>query len=192
MSQPILSIQFETKELEAKLVSLLKFVRTPKNLMTLLQRFIHALTMKMFNGPRPDKRSVRGVKWQPLAESTLWAKRESRKRGYSIAADRPLVRSGMMMDTLKVLQKKERGFTYGTLWRSPKGYPYPAIHNLGGTVPGRPPQRMWLFISKFEYMQMVKMTVDLLRGYLKFIKLYGNVKGDIYGAEYDRRGSIFG
>ena len=166
-----LDITFDTRVLERKLNHTLKVVQHPRKLMKALQGYVNAVTFQMFRGRRPDTSGVRGVKWPKLKESTIFAKRALRKRGKAIESDRPLVRTGKLRDSLKVLSQAEKGFVYGTKAKSNKGYPYPSVHNKGGK---RVPQRKWLFFNNIDFEQMTKMTVDYLkekmRGYKSYVR----------------------
>jgi len=161
----VIDIQIETKEVQTMLNRLLKKVENPKKLMRNVQRWINYLTMKMFRGARPDNSQVRGVKWPQLADSTLQQKRAKVKRGASLVAARPMVDTGTLRDSLKVLQEdKDGGFIYGTKTKSKKGFSYPGFHNAG--------RFPWLFIRKTEFPQMQQMTVDYLEGKIKSFKSY--------------------
>lgn len=159
-----ISIQFETKEVESMIKALLKKVNNPRKLMKTLERWIHAQTMKMFRGRRPDKTSIRGVKWPRLKDSTVKAKKALVKRGKAIVADRPMVRTGELRDDLKTLQSNKRGFEYGTRLKSRKNFPYPGHWNRG--------KFPWLFLKKQDYAQMALATTDFLKGKLKNFKAY--------------------
>lgn len=159
-----LSVEIETKEVEAMLHRLLVKVEKPKELMKNLQRLVHALTMKMFRGKRPDTAPVRGVKWPKLKESTLKAKRAKVKRGKSLVAARPMVDTGKTRDTLKVLEDKGDGFVYGTRTKSNKGFAYPGFHNKG--------RFPFLFLTKQDFAQIQSMTVDFLEDKMQNFKKY--------------------
>lgn len=159
-----ISIEIETKEVEAMLTRLLKKVERPAVLLKNIERLVHALTMKMFRGRRPDTAPVRGVKWPKLKESTLKAKRAKVKRGKSIVAARPMVDTGKTRDTLKVLNRDSKGFTYGTRTKSNRGYPYPGHWNKS--------KFPFLFFTKTDFAQLSRMTVDYLDGVMKSFKNY--------------------
>ena len=164
-----ITITYEKKEAEALINRLLKRVQRPKELISTWERYVHAATMQMFRGRRPDTSGVRGERWPKLAEKTRWQKAALRKRGMAIETDRPLVRTGEMRDSLKVLSRTEKGFVYGTRLRSKKNYPYPGIHNVGGE--NLPPRR-WLFLNDHDWRQIVKMAIDYLKGELKAYRSY--------------------
>lgn len=159
-----LSIDFETKETVKKIDILLKRVGSPKELMTTLKRWIHAETMRMLRGRRPDKIPIRGEKWKPLKESTVKQKKALVKRGKAIVADRPMVRTGKLRDSLKVLNSNLKGFEYGTRVKSKKGFAYPGFHNAANFL--------WLFLRERDYQQMALATTDYLKGKLKNFKTY--------------------
>jgi len=158
-----LNIEFETKEVESMIKQLLRKVENPKKLMSTLERWIHAQTMKMFRGRRPDKASIRGVKWPALQPSTVKQKKALVKRGKAIVADRPMVRTGKLRDSLKVLEKNNKGFVYGTRIKK-KGFAYPGHWNAE--------KFPWLFLRKQDYAQMAKATTDYLKDRLKNYKHY--------------------
>lgn len=157
-----LSIEMETKEVEKMVSRLLKKVKRPTKLLLTLERIVNAVTKKMFRGRRPDNNVVRGQRWPKLKEETIKQKRAKVKRGKAIAT-RPMVETGALRDSLKVIDRSSRGFSYGTNKRSKKGFPYPAHQN----------QRFpWLFLRKQDYLQFEKATVDFLKDSLKNFKSY--------------------
>jgi hypothetical protein len=151
------SVQVETKEVEKLIQGLLNKVQRPKPLLKEVHRYIHAMTMKMFRGPRPDNNTVREITWPHLQPSTIKAKRAKMKRGKSIA-ERPMVDTGAGRDSIRMLQESEKGFLYGTNIKSKRGFSYMGFHNIG--------RFPWLFLSKKDYAQIQKMTVDFLKGAL--------------------------
>jgi hypothetical protein len=162
-----IKIQMESREVERLIQGLLNKVERPKPLLKNAQRWIKATTMKMFRGKRPDTSGVRGVMWPKLKESTIRAKKAKVKRGTAIVADRPMVETGKMRDSIKVLQESERGFLFGTRIKSKKNFDYPGFHNAG--------RFPFLFLNRQDFNQIVKMTVDYLKDKLKSAKFY--VKG---------------
>lgn len=159
-----LTMSLETKEVETMIKALLKKVNNPAPLMKVLKRWMHSQTMKMFRGKRPDTKGVRGVKWPKLKPATLKAKKALVKRGKAIVAHRPMVRTGELRDSLKVLESSKKGFVYGTRVKSKKNFPYPGHWNKG--------KFPWLFLNKQDYAQMAKATTDYLKGKLKGHKSY--------------------
>jgi len=157
------TIEMETKEVETLIARLLKKVNNPGELMRTLERWLHAQTMKMFRGRRPDKAVIRGVKWDPLKPSTVKQKKALVKRGKAIVADRPMVRTGKLRDSLKVLERSKKGFEYGTRINN-KGFSYGGHWNAS--------KFPWLFLKKQDYAQMAKATTDYLSGILKNYKRY--------------------
>lgn len=156
-----ITIDFDNKDVERLLNKYLRNLRNSSALITRMGRYVHAMTMKMFRGRRPDTVGVRGQKWPKLAKSTLKSKLAAQKRGAAITSKRPLVYSGELRDSLKVLRKTKNGFEYGTNVKSRKGFPYPGIHQTGGK---NLPQRKFLFLTRKDLQQMVKMTIDHIRG----------------------------
>jgi phage gpG-like protein len=150
----------DTREVTNLISKLLRRMKDPSPFIKEVIRYVKAITMKMFRGPRPDLHEVRGVTWPKLMKSTLKAKRAA---GFP---NRPLVRTGKMVDSIKVLYKSKTGFVYGTEVKSSKGFPYPAAHNAGGPVEGRPPQRVWLFLTKTDCAQLLKDAIDFIEGRL--------------------------
>jgi phage gpG-like protein len=162
-----LSIDIETKEVEVMLSRLLNKVERPKPLMKNIQRLVNALTKKMLHlrGKRPDNGPVRGVQWPKLKESTIKAKRAKVKAGTAIVAERPMVETGELRDTLKILSEDSDGsFVYGTRTKSKKGFNYPGFHNKG--------RFPFLFLRKEDFNQISKMTVDYLEEKMKSFKSY--------------------
>ena len=158
-----LQFKIDSKEVEKMLNMFMSKVKNPKPLMKVVQRYVKAVTMKMFSGPRPDTSEVRGVKWPELADKTRWAKAAAKKRGKAIEITRPLVRTGAMRDSIKVLREDEQGgFVYGTTVRSKKGFLYPGIHNTGGNP--NPPQRKWLFLTGLDLRQLTRFAIDHVLG----------------------------
>lgn len=166
-----MTFSFEDEEVRKMLNGYVKRVRNPKPLLKTLEKYVHAVTMKMFRSgsPRADHSAVRGVKWPRLAESTINQKAALMKRGLAVEISRPLVRTGKMRGSIKVLKEfdteSRAGFEYGTDMRSKKGYPFPAAHNVG--MGNRPPKRWWLFLTGQDLRQMVKSTIDHVQGQLK-------------------------
>ncbi len=157
-----LSVELETKDVTSMIDRLLKRVEKPKILLRNMQRYIHALTMKMFRGRRPDRGEVRGVRWPKNKPSTIQSKRAALARGDLTGgvSDRPMVESGKTRDSHKVLEESRLGFTYGTRTKSPKGFGYPGYHN-NNDYP-------WLFLTKNkDFPQFIQMAVDHLEGALK-------------------------
>lgn len=157
-----LTVHVESEDVQRMLARLLQRVQHPKPLMKQLERYVNSVTQQMFTGPRPDRGVVRGVHWPPLADSTWASKRASMKRS-GFTTDRPLVSTGRMRGSLKVLQRQEKGFVYGTRIRSRTGYPYPQVHNVGG---GNVPPRPWLFLTRNDFQNISTMTVAFLKGKL--------------------------
>lgn len=161
-----ITIEFESKDVEKLLTKILKRVSNPRPLMKTLERYVHAQTMLMFRGRRPDTTGVRGQRWPKLKKSTIQQKLAMQKNGKAIASKRPLVRTGEMRDSLKVLVRSQKGFVYGSKTISQKGFPYPGIHQVG-TKDGRLPARKWLFLTKQDLSQMIKTTIDYIKGRLR-------------------------
>ncbi len=161
----MITIDLETKEVQTMLNKLLRKVENPKKLMRNVQRWLHYLTMKMFRGRRPDTTGVRGVKWPKLARSTVKSKKAKVKRGRSIVAARPMVDSGELRDSLKVLEEDRfGGFVYGSRKKSKEGFSYGGHHNAG--------KFPWLFIKRREYTQIQSMVVDYLEDKMRNFKTY--------------------
>ena len=125
----------DTHEVTELISKLIKRMEDPSPFIKEVIRYVKAVTMQMFHGARPDNTEVRGVTWPKLMKSTVKAKRATG------TYRRPLVGTGAMRDSVKVLYQTKSGFVYGTTLRSKGGFPYPAAHNTGGSVEGRPPQR---------------------------------------------------
>jgi phage gpG-like protein len=166
-----LTIEFKDEEVQKLLTKLLKRVNNPAKLMKELERYVHAMTMKMFRGVRPDTKGVRGIKWEPLKQKTIEQKAALRKRGKAKEIHRPLVRTGKYRDSLKVLGRSSKGFEYGTRVKSKKGFPYPGQHQAGGP---NLPQRKAILLTRTDLRQMVSMAISFLKNkeiaFKKFIK----------------------
>jgi len=161
----MIAIELETKEVQSMLNKLLRKVENPKKLMRNVQRWLHYLTMKMFRGRRPDTTGVRGVRWPQLSMSTIKSKRAKVKRGRSIVAARPMVDTGELRDSLKVLSEDTKGgFVYGSRKKSKGGFSYGGYHNAG--------KFPWLFIKRREYAQIQSMVVDFLEDKMRNFKTY--------------------
>ena len=95
----------------------------------------------------------------------------------AIIADRPLVRTGKLRDSLAVsgaVKIYPRGLVYGTTLRSRKGFPYPGFHQVGDN---RVPARPWLFITRRELFEIAVETRRFLEGTkAKFGTLVGRTK----------------
>jgi len=148
-----MSIHLETREVNEMINKLLNRVERPRPLLKNVQRWIHSLTMSMFRGRRPDNTMVRGVRWPHLAESTIKAKRAKMARGRAIA-ERPMIETGRLRDSIKVLGETDRGFLYGSRAKSKGGFSYGGHHNKG--------RFPWLFLRKDDFLQIQQMTVDYL------------------------------
>lgn len=156
-----ITISFEDKEVERMIVKLLRKVKNPAKLMKQVERYVHAVTMKMFRGLRPDTRGKRGQTWEKLKPETIKQKAALKKRGLAIEIHRPLVRTGAARDSLKVLESRKKGFTYGTKIKSKSGFPYMGVHQAGDA---KNPQRKSIFLNNHNLRQIIKMTVDYLKG----------------------------
>jgi len=165
-----MDIIIEDKGTHEMLEGLLKRLQHPEPLIKTLARYTRALTMQMFRGKRPDKSSIRGKTWGPLAEKTILQKRVLMKAGKAIVADRPLVRTGKLRDSLSsdsAIKIYPKGFSYGTNVVSKKGFSYPGFHQVGDD---RVPARRWLFLRKEELYQMTVTTRDWIENKLKEMK----------------------
>ena len=158
-----LSIRVETKEVERMITKLWRKVDNPAPLLRTSMSWIKALTMMMFRGRRPDTSGVRGVKWPKLKKSTIKAKKAKVARGKAVVAARPMVETGRLRDSIKVIQKSKRGFLFGSTVNE-NGFAYPAYHNAN--------RFPWLFLRREDYAQLTRMTVDYLDGKLKRFKSY--------------------
>jgi len=166
-----ITITFEDKEVESMIIKLLKKVKNPKALMRQVEKYVHAVTMQMFRGTRPDTKGKRGQVWEKLKPETIKQKAALKKRGLAIEIHRPLVRKGDARDSLKVLESHKKGFTYGTKIKSKKGFPYMGAHQVGDA---KNPKRISIFLRNHDLRQIIKMTVDYLKGlevkYKSYIK----------------------
>jgi phage gpG-like protein len=159
------SVDYETRQVTAMTARLTRRMENPRPFVRMVERYIKAVTVQMFRR-RPDRAPVRDVKWPALADSTWKQKAE---KGL---ARRPLIASRRLLQSIKVLYRSKMGFVFGTKVRSRDGFPYPAIHNVGGWVPGRPPQRKWLFLRKKDMAQIRKMALDYLVGRRRSVRRY--------------------
>jgi phage gpG-like protein len=155
-----LRIKFEDSDVEKMLNNMLTKVKDSKPIIDTCSRYVNAVTKQMFIGKRPDNIAVRGVKWEPLSPKTI----EQKKKVNARNAKRPLVRTGDMRDSLKVITKGKQGFTYGTNKKSPKGFNYPGFHQVGNA---KVPARLWLFLTREDLGNMIQIALDHIRGLLK-------------------------
>ena len=165
------TISFEDEQVERLIIRLLRKVKSPKKLMDQVKRYVHAVTMQMYRGERPDTKAKRGQTWAKLKPETIRQKAALKRRGKAIEIHRPLVRTGKARDSLKVLQDNPKGFIYGTKIRSNKGFPYMGVHQKGDS---KNPQRKSIFLNRHDLRQVVKMTIDYLKdkefGFKKYVK----------------------
>lgn len=167
MAKSSLDITIDNKETFAMIEGLIRKVENPESLLKLIGRYIRVLTSKMFaSGSRPDHSAVRGEKWPELKESTIFKKRNLKKRGLLVGNSpyKPLVETGRLRDDLisdHSIKIDKHGLEYGTNLKSKKGFPYPAIHQTGGK---NVPQRRWLFLNDDELNQIASMTKEWLEG----------------------------
>jgi len=145
----------DTKEVTRMVSRLIRRMENPTAYVANVIRYVKAVTNLMFR-KRPDNAPVRGESWPKLSESTL-------KRKISLGQPRrPLIATSTMFESIKVLYKSKFGFIFGTKLVSKDGFPYPAVHNVGGSIPGRPPRRTWLFLTKRDYAQLLQMAIAYL------------------------------
>ena len=166
-----LSIEIETKEVEAMLQGYLRKLKNPKKLMKVLKRVVLALTRNMFTAsPRPDTKGRRGVKWPKLKQSTInrrkaiLANPKSKIKLAGKATSRPMVMTGKLRDSIKVLEENKNGFVIGTKEKTKKGFAYPGHHNKG--------RFPFLFLSKQDFVMFQSATIDFLQDRLKGFKSY--------------------
>ena len=150
------AVSIDTRNVTKMLVGLLVKMENPSPFVNDVLRYVKAVTMMMFR-KRPDNAPVRGVSWPKLAKTTL------RQKITLEQARRPLIATGAMRESIRVLYKIKTGFVYGSLLRSADGFSFPAAHNVGGSTPGRPPKREWLFLNKEDYGQMLSMAIQYLK-----------------------------
>lgn len=146
--------------------AMLRKLDNPKRLIRQIERYVHAATRQMFRGRRPDTNGRRGVKWKKLEPATIDEKIRLKKAGKlgTTSPRRPMVRSGRLRDSLRVLERSAKGFIYGTRIKSKKGFSYGGYHNANNFP--------WLFLTKQDVAQMAKMTKDFLQGKLKLARRY--------------------
>lgn len=166
-----LDITIDDREVYDMINTLIRRIDNPQPLLKTIGRYIRALTKQMFVGKRPDTSTVRGEKWDKLAESTLNNKKQLRAKGLMIGNPaRPLVRTGKLKDDLlseRAIKIKGKGLEYGTERKSNKGFPYPGIHQIGGK---NLPARRWLFLTKSELNQIAHSTKDFILGKLNELR----------------------
>ena len=170
-----ITIKFEDAEIESLVKRLLRRVKNPMKLMKEVKQYVHAVTMQMFASgeTRPDTKMKRGQLWAKLKPKTIQQKANLYKLGKAIEIHRPLVRTGEARDSLKVLEDHPKGFVYGTKVKSKDGFPYMGVHQKGA---GKIPQRKSIFLNEHNLRQIIKMTVDYLKGIEVQYKAY--TKGD--------------
>ncbi len=163
-----MKMHFDTKEVLRMTNKLSSRTRNPMPLLKLMSRFLLAQTMSMFKGRRPDVKSKRGVQWPKLKPATIAQNQNMAKKGTLTGTNdprRPMLRTGDMMDSVEITDLSRKGFSIETDHVNEEGFPYPAVHNKG--------RFPWLFIeSKKEYAQLIKMTIDHLKGERKSMRSY--------------------
>jgi hypothetical protein len=154
-----LRLVVETREVEQMLTTLIQRTKNPGPLLKQVERYINVVTLGMFfKTPRPDTGGRRGILWPKLKWSTIARKRQLVKQGKAISADRPLVETGKMRDSIRVLSRSSNGFVYGTDVKSKDGFNYPGFHNES---------RPWLFLTNDDFQVIGQMAADHISGTLK-------------------------
>ena len=167
-----LSVTVDNTALLRDIETKLKVLNNPYPLLKNFGRYSKAVTFQMFSGVRPDTTGVRGEKWNPLKIETIAQKRNLMSKGEAIAADRPLVRTGELMESLMKdgsVKIRGKGMEYGTDVKSKKGFPYPGVHQVGSEPI---PQRRFLFWTDTDLQQMLKMSIDFIEGKLRDFAAY--------------------
>lgn len=170
-----MNVTIDDRETLAVIERKILLLQNPEPLLRHIGRFSRALTMKIMRERRADRAPVRGEKWEPLAESTLMAKRAAQKRGKAVNANRPLVATGKMQNDAasdSAIKISKNGMEYGIDTRSKKGFPYPGFHQIGNE---KVPARRWLFWNKDEIQSILQMSIDHIDGLLKQVGSY--IKG---------------
>lgn len=125
----MLFIQRQSDDVSFYIGSLLIKLKQPKELLKATQRYINTEIRSMFKGTSPDKTMKREVMWAPLTQGTIEQKKRLYRKGLSTVIKRPLVRTGALRDSLRVLNETSHGFTYGTDVDN-KGFNYGLHHNI--------------------------------------------------------------
>jgi hypothetical protein len=163
-----LNIHFETDNAISEIEDLLKKVHNPRRLLKRVQKYINYVTRQMFTGKRADTGGgKRGIKWKKLERSTIDDKIALAKRGKLTGTKnprRPMIRTGDLKFSHKVLRSFKRGFIYGTLQKSKKGFNYPGFHNYYDFP--------WLFLTQKDTIQMTSMIKDFLQNKMNVLKSY--------------------
>ena len=170
MAQEFADVTIDDREVLAMLTEKISKLDNPKPMLTVAGRYIRALTAKMFKGKRPDVGGVRGEKWPKPKLKTI---QQKKAMGVS-AARRPLVRTAKLRKSLFAsgsLKVRKKGLEYGTDVTNEKGFPYPAIHQIGSPKTNLP-QRRWLFLTKDELLQIAEIAKDYIEGLMKSPKEY--------------------
>lgn len=161
---PKTSVTVDNTEILGLIEEQISRLDNPQPLLKTVGRYIQKETMRMFEGKRPDAGEVRGEKWDRLAPSTIMKKIQLRKKDGAIigALYGPLVRTAKMMDSLKKRSAviiKKKGLMYGTDVKNKKGFPYPAIHQVGSDKINLP-KRRFLFITEEDLIMITLVTRD--------------------------------
>ena len=163
-----LSIQHETDNAVYEIEKLLRKVHNPNKLLKSIQKYINYVTRKMFTDKRADTAGgKRGVQWKKLEPKTIDRKISALKNGKLTGTGNPrraMIFSGNLKFSHKVLRNFKRGFVYGTLIKSKKGFNYDGYHN-DFNFP-------WLFLTQKDMIQMSTMIKDFLQGKLNRLKTY--------------------
>jgi phage gpG-like protein len=148
----MLSVEIENKEVLDYLNNILGKLKHPKKLMVQVSTYIDTEVRSMFkNGSaRPDRTTVRGVKWMPLKEKTIEQRKILYRKNKSVNVSRPLVRTGALRNSLRILKWSSNfeGFIYGTDVKSKKGFTYGLYHN---TI------RPFLFVNKKDGVHILEL-----------------------------------
>jgi hypothetical protein len=121
-----LSLNLDTKRSLKSINELLTVVERPEKLLKQVQRYVKSITNQMFTGKRPDTAGgKRGISWKKLEPSTIESKIALAKKGKLFgtgAPRRPMISSGALRDSHKVLIENNKGFTYGSRVKSKEGF----------------------------------------------------------------------
>lgn len=167
-----LSVTIDNRETFELIERKLRLLNNPAPLLLSIGRYMRALTLQIMRDRRADNAPVRGESWPKLSERTMMAKRAMQKRGLAVNANRPLVLSGKMVNSLKndsAIKISRNGIAYGTDVKSEKGFPYPGFHQVGDD---KVPARRWLFLTTTELRQILQMSIDYIHKNLKAFRSY--------------------
>lgn len=132
-----------------------KMANNRKELWKQVRKYLKKITMVMFK-KRPEKQSVRGVRWpKPSAKYKL-----SKFLDPKAISSRSMVYTGALKKSIRTLKRNNDGIMYGTNINQNGDY-YAAHHDRGKSVKGGRFQFMFLEKIK-DFKELSKLTINWL------------------------------